>query len=94
MAGRKERPIPAGTDSKRQRLQDGDDKSGFATPAGEDQEPHVDEKFLSLVRDALSEDIKQSAMGAFPDVAIEATSAAATKQPPRIEFAMARALSR
>eukprot|EP00959_Pyramimonas_sp_CCMP1952_P342967 7184886-Pyramimonas_sp.AAC.1 len=72
------------------------DASGFVTPAdnSDDDAGKVDERFLTLVRDALAQDVKQTAMDAIRDVATEAATAAAAKQFAQVDIAMARALTK
>ncbi|CAK0841699.1 unnamed protein product [Prorocentrum cordatum] len=66
---------------------------GFATFRGisnpGDDAGKVDERFLFWVRDALAQDVKQMAMDAVRDVAIEAAIAAASKQFAQVNVAAA-----
>ena len=80
---------------KRPRVQD----SGFATPAGQsdlgaDEPPAVDDRFLTLVHDALAADVKQTAMDAIGDAATEAATAAVNQHIKQVYLAMARAISK
>ena len=73
--------------------------SGYATPAGgEDEdlasEGKVDERFLELVRQSLSEDIQNTAKEAIRDVAAQAATAAVDSHFKKVQTAMAAAIAK